>query len=103
MNATVHTAKDWGDNLASYGSGDSAASGGRAGRRAQGRGGRQVAPAGATRALLAAARRQASAPGRGRRSRQSLLAEIQAAATRARGGSRLTNRQVAELRARLAR
>lgn len=102
MNASVHTAKDWGENLASYGSGDTPANGGRAGRRAQGRAGRQVAPAGATRSLLGTARRQAATPGRGRRARQSLLEEIVQLAQRARGGSRLTNAQVASLRSRLA-
>lgn len=91
-----------GGEVASYGSGDSAP-GGRSARRAQGRQGGQVAPAGATRSLLASARRQASAPGRGRRARQTLLQEIEQAAQRARGGSRLSNRQVAAFRQRLGR
>ncbi len=72
-----------------------------AGRRSAGRGGRQVAPAGALRSLRGQANRLASQGGRGRRARQQLLADIDAASRRSRGGARLTNQQVNTFRERL--
>lgn len=72
-----------------------------AGRRAQGRGGRQVAPSGALRSLRGRANRLASTPGRGRQARQRLLADIDAASRRSRGGARLTNAQIVSFRERL--
>lgn len=74
-----------------------------AGRRSAGRGGRQVAPAGALRALRGRANRLANQPGRGRRARQQLLADIDAASRRSRGGARLSNQQVQSFRERLNR
>lgn len=73
-----------------------------AGRRSAGRGGQQTAPAGALRSLRGRANRLASTGGRGRRARQQLLADIDAASRRARGGNRLSNRQVQSFRTRLA-
>lgn len=103
MNESVLTAQEGGGVvLVSFGSGDPASGGGRAGRRAQGRAGRQIAPAGAHRSLRGTANRLANTPGRGRARRRAILEEIDQAARRGRGGPRLTNAQVAEFRRRLA-
>lgn len=97
----VHTAQNArGDVLVSFGSGDR---GGRAAKRAQGRQGRNLAPGGAVRRLVSEARRGAGTAGRGRRSRQALLREIEQAAanTNRRRQSRISNAQLADLLARV--
>lgn len=101
MSTFAPTATESPGALASFGSGTGSRN---QGARASGRGGRANAPAGATRSLVGRARASVNRAGNNaatRRRRQALLAEIEAASRRSRGGPRLSNRQIADFTARL--